>query len=111
MKEHRFAVFRAGFFLAVVFFLCNVSSQAQSAASIFKTKCAECHGADGGANTAMGRSLRMRDLRSRDVQKRTDSDLTDIITNGMATMPPYKKELTKDQIQQLVAYLREIAKH
>lgn len=110
VKEHRFAVLHAGPFLAVVIFFCSASSQAQSGASIFKSKCAECHGADGGADTAMGRSLKMRDLRSPDVQKRTDADLTDIITNGMATMPPFKKQLTKDQIQQLIAYLREIAK-
>jgi mono/diheme cytochrome c family protein len=52
----------------------------------------------------------MRDLRSPDVQKRTDADLTDLITNGLATMPAFKNKLTKNQIQQQVAYIRQIAK-
>ena len=110
--KHRWATtYGAGLSLFGFLFLFSVPSQAHSKpASIFKANCASCHGTDGNANTAMGRSLRMRDLRSPDVQKRTDADLTDIITNGLATMPAYKDKLTKDQIQQLVAYIRQIAK-
>ena len=100
-----------GFILAGLLLFCGTAAEAQSgAAGAYKASCAECHGANGGANTAMGRSLGMRDLRSPEVQKRTDADLTDIITNGMATMPPFKDKLTKRQIQEMVAYLRTIAK-
>jgi mono/diheme cytochrome c family protein len=105
------AKYGAGLSFAGILFLFSIPSQAQSGPpSIFKANCAECHGADGGANTAMGRSLKLRDLRSPDVQKRTDADLTDLITNGLATMPAFKDKLTKDQIQQVVAYIRQIAK-
>lgn len=111
MKHRWAAACSVGLLFAEFLFFFSVPLQAQSEpAKIFQANCAECHGADGGANTAMGRSLKMRDLRSPDVQKRTDADLTDIITNGMATMPPYKEKLTKDQIQQVVAYIRQIAK-
>jgi len=92
-------------------FLFGVSLQAQSGpAKLFKANCAECHGADGDANTTMGKSLKMRELRSPEVQKRTDADLTDVITNGMAIMPKHKYKLTKDEIQQVVAYIRQIAR-
>lgn len=111
MKCRWTVIYSAGIVLAGFLYLFSVPSQAQSdSASIYKANCAECHGADGGANTTMGRSLKMRDLRSTEVQKRTDADLTDIITNGMATMAPWKDKLTKDQIQQMVAYIRQIAK-
>ena len=111
MRHGWAAASRAVLNSAAFLLLFSVSSQAQSGpARLFKTNCAECHGTDGNANTAMGRSLRLRDLRSPAVQKRTDADLTDLITNGLATMPAFKDKLTKDQIQQQVAYLRQIAK-
>jgi mono/diheme cytochrome c family protein len=79
-------------------------------ATQFKARCAACHGADGSGNTAMGKSMKLRDLRSADVQKQTDEELTAIIANGKGGMPTFKDKLTGDQIKQLVAYIRELAK-
>ncbi len=97
--------------LAVVgLFLAAVPARAQDAAGLFKAKCAACHGADGGGNTAVGKSLKLRDLRSADVQKQTNEELTAIITNGKGGMPAYKDKLTGDQIKELVAHIRDLAK-
>jgi cytochrome c6 len=95
--------------LALVF--CG-SLRAQDAASLFKGKCAACHGPDGSGNTTMGKSLGAKDLGSADVQKQTDAQLTDSITNGMAggKMPAYKGKLTDDDIKGLVGYIRSLAK-
>lgn len=79
-------------------------------ASQFKAKCAVCHGADGSGSTAVGKSMKLRDLRSADVQKQTNEELTAIITNGKGGMPAYKDKLTGDQIKQLVAHIRDLAK-
>jgi mono/diheme cytochrome c family protein len=57
----------------------------------------------------MGQKLKVKDLRSPEVQKQTDDDLTAIITNGKSPMPAYGKTLSSGDIQQLVAYLRSIA--
>ena len=38
-------------------------------AAIFKTKCAPCHGADGSGQTPVGKNLKVKDLRSAEVQK------------------------------------------
>ena len=84
--------------------------QAQDAAALFKGKCAACHGADGSGNTPVGKNLKLRDLGSPDVQKQTDEQLTTIITAGKTPMPAYKDKLTGDQITQLVAYVRTLAK-
>jgi len=111
MKELWARWYRGGLMVASLLFLFSIPSQAQSTpASIFKANCAKCHGTDGGGDTVMGRSLKLKDLRSAEVQKRTDANLTDLITNGMATMPAYKDKLTKTEIQQQVAYIRHIAK-
>ncbi|HUA00471.1 MAG TPA: cytochrome c [Candidatus Aquilonibacter sp.] len=79
-------------------------------ASLFKSKCAACHGADGSGNTAVGKSLKLKDMASADVQKQTDADLTAMITNGKGAMPSYKDKLTADQIKQVVAFIRSLAK-
>jgi mono/diheme cytochrome c family protein len=86
--------------------------RAQDAPALYKTKCAACHAADGTGNTTMGKSLGAKDLGSAEVQKQTDAQLTDSITNGMGggKMPAYKGKLTDDQIKGLVGYIRSLAK-
>jgi mono/diheme cytochrome c family protein len=86
-----------------------LSAAPASGADMFKAKCAACHGQDGSGNTAMGQKMKVRDLRSTDVQKQTDDELTAIITNGKPPMPAYSKILTAADIHQIVAYLRSIA--
>jgi mono/diheme cytochrome c family protein len=85
-------------------------SVAQDGAAIFKSKCAMCHGPDGSGKTAMGEKLNIRDLRSAEVQKQTDAELSQIVTKGKNKMPPYDGKLTKEQIDQLVAYVRDLGK-
>ncbi len=75
----------------------------------FKAKCAACHGPEGAANTPFGKRLKIRDLRSPEVQKQTDDELTAIITNGKPPMPAFGKTLSTEEIRQLVAYIRSIA--
>jgi mono/diheme cytochrome c family protein len=77
-------------------------------AALYKGKCAMCHGADGSGKTSMGKSLKMRDLRSPDVQKQTDIQLTDIIAGGKGKMPAYGKKITTQEIQAVIAHLRTL---
>ena len=59
----------------------------------------------------MGKQLGVTDLRSDDVQKETDAQLTDSVANGKGKkMPAYKATLKDDQIKGLVGYIRELAK-
>lgn len=99
----------AGFAL-VVALLFTPSARAQGGADLFKSKCAACHGSDGSASTAVGKSMKIRDFHSPDVQKQTDAELTGIISTGKGAMPSYKGKLTDDQIKQLVGYIRDLAK-
>ncbi len=76
----------------------------------FKAKCAMCHGADGSGDTTMGKKMKIKDLRSAEVQKQSDADLAGIIAKGKSPMQGYEKQLDKAKIDELVAYLRELAK-
>ena len=111
MKRVLTHVFSIGLLFAGVVLFCSPSLHAQGdGPATFKAKCAACHGADGSGDTSMGKSLKLRDLRSADVQKQSDADLTGIITNGKGKMPSYKGKLTDDQIKAVVATIRDLAK-
>jgi mono/diheme cytochrome c family protein len=76
----------------------------------FKAKCALCHGPDGKGDTQVGKSLKIPDLGSADVQKESDAELTTVITNGKKQMPAFGKSLKSDQIMDLVVFIRSLAK-
>jgi len=72
----------------------------------YKAKCAMCHGANGEGKAAM----KTVDFASADVQKMSDAELTDTITKGKGKMPSYDGKLTKDQIGDLVKWIRTLKK-
>lgn len=76
----------------------------------FKAKCAACHGADGSGNTSVGKTLKIRDLRSAEVQAQSDAQLFNIISKGKGKMAAYGKSLSQEQIHELVAFVRELGK-
>jgi cytochrome c6 len=78
--------------------------------AIFTSKCAICHGPDGQGTTSIGKSLKIADLHSADVQKLSDADLKTVITNGKNKMPPFKGKLTDAQMLQVISYIRELGK-
>ena len=80
-----------------------------AAEATYKAKCALCHGADGKGETATGKTMKVKDFTSEEVQKMSDAELTDAITKGKGKMPPYKT-LTPEQVKDLVGYIRSFAK-
>jgi mono/diheme cytochrome c family protein len=87
-----------------------VGAAVQDGVVTYKTKCAVCHGTDGSGDTAQGKALKVRDLRSAEVQKMSDAQMTDIITKGKGKMPAIGKSLSADQVKQLVAHIRAMGK-
>jgi mono/diheme cytochrome c family protein len=82
----------------------------QEGKALYAQKCASCHALDGSGNTAKGKEMKLKDLRSPDVQKLSDTKLYDLIAKGVKKMPGYEKQLGKEKCQALVAYTRELAK-
>ena len=76
----------------------------------FASKCALCHGPDGKGSTSIGKSLKIADLQSPDVQKLSDDDFKTVIANGKNKMPPFKGKLTDAQVLQVISYIRELGK-
>ena len=78
-------------------------------ASVFKAKCSTCHGPDGSGNTPVGKSLQTADLRSPEVQKKSDAELTESVSEGKGNMPAFKTILTEDEIHAVLKYVRTFA--
>ena len=99
------------FMIAVVLLSSVTITAAQGAGkNIFTSKCSICHGPDGSGKTSMGKALNIADLHSEAVQKTSDADLRSIISNGKNKMPAFKGKLTDAQIDDVIAYIRSLAK-
>ena len=78
---------------------------------VYLNKCSVCHGEDGAGKTAKGKKLKMKDIRSAEVQKMTQAQWTDAIIKGSGQdMDAFGKELGPDMSRKLADYMRELAK-
>ena len=96
--------------LGILLVLAATTAMAADGPTIFKAKCAGCHGADASGQTAVGKTMKIRDLRSADVQKEKEADLVNIITNGKNKMPAFKGKLTAADIDALADYILKFTK-
>ncbi len=101
-------VFAIATALVVIFGIPSSVSAQSASETLFKSKCAGCHGADG-RGSSIGKKMGAHDFTSAEVQKMSDAELTDIITNGKNKMPKYGA-LKPEEIQGLVAYIRTLKK-
>ena len=108
MKRIDVQVFALATMLAVVLALSSSVCAQNASETLYKSKCAGCHGADG-TGSATGKKMGVHDFTTADVQKMSDAELTDVITNGKNKMPKYGS-LKSEDIKGLVAYIRTLKK-
>lgn len=79
--------------------------------AVYNKSCKSCHGADGTANPAIAKMMKvdMRDLKSAEVQSMSDADLKKIVTNGQGKMRPVGS-VTGAALDNVVAYVRSLKK-
>lgn len=79
--------------------------------AIFEKTCKMCHGMDGKGNPAMVKASKgaMQDLGSKEVQARTDEQLERDVAGGTPTKKAIKP-LTEQQMKDVVAFVRTLAK-
>src|SRR2546423_15603839 len=102
--------FKLSFLLAAAILSMSILASAQNAETLYKSKCAACHGPDGAGATTMGKKLSAKDFRAPEVSKLSDAELFDITKKGKNKMPAYDKKLTDDQIKDLIKYIRNLCK-
>ena len=83
----------------------NLSWAADDGASLYKTKCAACHGADATGKPA----AKIPSLVSDDAKKASDDDLAKSVTEK-AKHPASVKSLPPDEVKAIVTYVRSLQK-
>lgn len=77
---------------------------------LYRTHCVNCHGVKGKGDGPVASSLTPppADLTQKNVQQKSDRELEQIIQEGKAgtSMPAWKGELSGQQIQDVLGYLR-----
>jgi len=88
------------------------AGQLLKAKSLFKEKCARCHGEDGRAQTVIGQILNPPDFTDKKWSKPDiDADkLSGIVGKGKGEMPAFGKKLTRQEIDRLIVYIRMFSK-
>jgi mono/diheme cytochrome c family protein len=84
----------------------------------WKAKCSSCHGATGKADTEKGQQMKIVDMTSAEFQAKKDDELKNAILNGVKKekggvkqeMDAFKGDLTPEQVDALVAYIRTFKK-
>ena len=94
----------------IALLLFSTYSLAETGAETYKMKCAACHGRTGAGDSLLGKNLRIRALGSAEVQQQSDEELTAIISKGKNKMPRFDHKLSRDQIADLVRYIRSLKK-
>ncbi len=105
MKMTKLAMLILTIAVALFILIPSLSWAADDGATLYKTKCAACHGVDGAGKPA----AKIPSLIGDDAKKMADADLDKAITEkpkhaGVA------KSLTPDQVKMLVSYIRSIQK-
>ena len=86
------------------------NAEGSPGAATFKSKCQLCHGADGAGNTTLGKQLQAANLRSKEVQKKTNAELHKVIHDGNGNMPPFGEQLNDNEINQVIQFVRSLGK-
>jgi cytochrome c6 len=86
----------------------SASQDNAAGANVYKAKCVTCHGPDGGGS-AVGKSLQVADLRSAEVQSKSDAELFQFVSDGKGNMPGFKGNITDDEIHAAVKFVRTFA--
>ena len=107
MREFFLRLILAGILCCVA--LSSAASAESDPAKTYKANCVLCHSADGSGESATGKAMHAKDLRSEDVQKQSDADLNAAITKGKGKMPAFGAKIKPDDVTSLVAYIRGLA--
>ena len=78
----------------------NFSGQkTASAKTLYLNNCARCHGADGTADTELGKLYDATDLTQKKVKKMSRKKVTKIIQNGDGSMPAFKRNFRQRKLR------------
>ena len=101
--------------VALTFAAVPASADENPGGDLFQKYCKACHGADGKADTPMGKRLNIRDYTKADVQAEfTDDRILQVMKEGITdekgkkVMLPFDKKMNDEEMAAVVAYVRSL---
>jgi mono/diheme cytochrome c family protein len=104
--------------LGLTFALSASAAAAVETEKVFKFYCAQCHGLEGkgdGPNVTKDLPVTPRNFTSaKEMEKLSDADLKNVIMDGgpalskSPMMPPWSKTLSEEEVDALIAHLRQL---
>jgi mono/diheme cytochrome c family protein len=87
------------------------AGDAAAGKAIYEKSCKACHGADGTANPAIAKMMKVdiKSLGSAEVQGMKDADIKTVITEGKGKMKPVKT-VPAGEVDSVIAYVRTLKK-
>jgi mono/diheme cytochrome c family protein len=85
---------------------CTDQLQGKYGEELFQTACAQCHRADLSGAADLARDAPPLGPGSNADLELTDAQIADVIRVGPGAMPSFRRRLTTEQIDSLVAYVR-----
>jgi mono/diheme cytochrome c family protein len=105
MKTSKLVMLIMAIAVAVFILIPNLSWAADDGASLYKVKCAACHGGDAAGKPA----AKIPSLVSDELKKKSDDDFAKSIAET-AKHPGTVKSLAPDQAKMIVTYVRSLQK-
>jgi cytochrome c6 len=88
----------------------SVGFAQSSTEALYKAKCQMCHGEKGMADSAAGKSMKVKPVSDPEVKKMSEAQMVEAVKNGMGKMQPYKDKLSDAQIKDVVEHFRSFSK-
>jgi mono/diheme cytochrome c family protein len=95
--------------LAAILATATMTVLAQGA-DTYKAKCQMCHGASGLADSGAGKAMHVKPITDPEVQKQSEAQMIEAVTNGSGKMQAFKGKLTETEIKDAVSYFRSFIK-
>jgi len=105
MKTNKLLILIVTIAVALFVLIPNLSWAADDGATLYKAKCAACHGADAAGKPA----AKIPSLVSDDLKKASDDDFAKKVADA-AKHPAPVKSLAADQVKLVVGYIRSLQK-
>lgn len=74
-------------------------------ASLYRQHCAICHGTEAYGKEVDGKFV--PPLRFGEIEKKSEQEIYEQIAHGKLPMPSFKNQLTEDEIQKMVIFIRK----
>jgi cytochrome c553 len=89
----------------------GIAADAKAGQASFDKSCKSCHGSDGTPNPAIAKMMKveMKELKSAEVQSKSDADIKKVIDEGVGKMKPIKT-VTGADAENVVAFIRTLKK-